>query len=75
MTAKGTPCCFVCGPGETCNYPVWNAYSKELTGMDFGVSEAYKGKIGAAVAVGVGRGIPSLDNAVEQIAAFMEMEG
>lgn len=42
MTAKGTPCCFVCGPGETCNYPVWNAYSKELTGMDFGVGEAYK---------------------------------
>ncbi|CAG0992655.1 MAG: flavodoxin family protein [Candidatus Methanoperedens sp.] len=43
ITAKGTPCCFVCGPGETCNYPVWNAYSKELTGMDFGVGEAYKG--------------------------------
>ncbi len=42
MTAKGTPCCFVCGPGETCNYTVWNAYSKELTGMDFGVSEAYR---------------------------------
>lgn len=42
MTAKGTPCCFVCGPGETCNYTVWNAYSKELTGMDFGVGEAYK---------------------------------
>ncbi|NJD75917.1 MAG: flavodoxin family protein [Candidatus Methanoperedens sp.] len=34
-----------------------------------------KGKIGAAVAVGVGRGIPSVDNAVEQIAAFMQMEG
>ncbi|MDD5614589.1 MAG: flavodoxin family protein [Candidatus Methanoperedens sp.] len=43
MTAKGTPCCFVCGPGETCNYTVWNAYSKELTGMDLGVEEAYKG--------------------------------
>ncbi len=42
MTAKGTPCCFVCGPGETCNYTVWNAYSKELTGMDFGVEDAYK---------------------------------
>lgn len=42
MTAKGTPCCFVCGPGETCNYTVWNAYSKEMTGMDFGVGEAYK---------------------------------
>jgi multimeric flavodoxin WrbA len=42
MAAKGTPCCFVCGPGETCNYTVWNAYSKELTGMDFGVGEAYR---------------------------------
>ena len=42
MTAKGTPCCFVCGPGESCNYTVWNAYSKELTGMDLGVAEAYK---------------------------------
>ncbi len=42
ITAKGTPCCFVCGPGETCNYTVWNAYSKELTGMDFGVGEAYR---------------------------------
>ena len=43
MTAKGTPCCFICGPGETCNYTVWNAYSKELTGMDLGVEEAYNG--------------------------------
>jgi multimeric flavodoxin WrbA len=43
MTAKGTPCCFVCGPGETCNYTVWNAYSKELTGMNLGVEETYKG--------------------------------
>lgn len=34
-----------------------------------------KGKIGVAVAVGVGRGIPSVDHAVDQIAAFMEMEG
>ncbi|PWB54568.1 MAG: flavodoxin family protein [Candidatus Methanoperedenaceae archaeon] len=34
-----------------------------------------KGKIGAAVAVGVGRGIPSVDHAADQIAAFMEMEG
>lgn len=42
MTAKGTPCCFVCGPGESCNYTVWNAYSKELTGMDLGVEKAYK---------------------------------
>jgi multimeric flavodoxin WrbA len=42
MTAKGTPCCFVCGPGESCNYTVWNAYSKELTGMDLGVAQAYK---------------------------------
>ncbi len=43
ITAKGTPCCFVCGPGETCDYTVWNAYSKELTGMELGVEEAYKG--------------------------------
>lgn len=42
MTAKGTPCCFVCGPGESCNYTIWNAYSKELIGMDLGVAEAYK---------------------------------
>lgn len=34
-----------------------------------------KGKIGAALAVGVGRGIPSVDNTTYQIAAFMEMEG
>lgn len=34
-----------------------------------------KGKIGVAVAVGVGRGIPSVDHAADQIAAFMEMEG
>ncbi|MFZ3168753.1 MAG: hypothetical protein WA130_14145 [Candidatus Methanoperedens sp.] len=34
-----------------------------------------KGKIGAAVAVGVGRGIPSVDHAADQIAAFMQMEG
>lgn len=43
MTAKGTPCCFVCGPGESCAFTVWNAYSKELIGMDLGVEEAYKG--------------------------------
>ena len=34
-----------------------------------------KGKIGVAVAVGIGRGIPSVDHAADQIAAFMEMEG
>lgn len=43
MTAKGTPCCFVCGVGESCHYPVWNAYSEELTGMDLGVEAAYEG--------------------------------
>ncbi|MFU8767177.1 MAG: flavodoxin family protein [Candidatus Methanoperedens sp.] len=42
MAAKGTPCCFICGPGETCAFPVWNAYSKEMTGEDFGVEAAYK---------------------------------
>ncbi len=34
-----------------------------------------KDKTGVAVAVGVGRGIPSADNAAEQIAAFMKLEG
>lgn len=34
-----------------------------------------KGKIGVAVAVGIGRGIPSVDNAANQIATFMGMEG
>lgn len=34
-----------------------------------------KGKIGVAVAVGLGRGIPGADHAADQIAAFMEMEG
>jgi multimeric flavodoxin WrbA len=43
MSAKGTPCCFVCGPGETCNYAAWNAYSPEVSGMDFGWKENYKG--------------------------------
>ncbi|MCL7410970.1 MAG: flavodoxin family protein [Methanosarcinaceae archaeon] len=43
MTAKGTPCCFVCGVGESCHYPVWNAYSKEMTGMDLGIEAAYEG--------------------------------
>ncbi|HHI30112.1 MAG TPA: flavodoxin family protein, partial [Candidatus Methanoperedenaceae archaeon] len=42
MTAKGTPCCFVCGPGETCEFASWNAYSPELSGQDFDVKEAYK---------------------------------
>lgn len=42
MTAKGTPCCFVCGPGETCEFAAWNAYSPEFSGQDYGVKEAYK---------------------------------
>lgn len=42
ITAKGTPCCFVCGPGETCEFAAWNAYSTEFSGQDFGVKEAYK---------------------------------
>jgi hypothetical protein len=41
MSSKGTPCCFVCGPGETCNYATWNAYSPEISGMDFGWKENY----------------------------------
>lgn len=30
MSAKETPCCFVCGPGETCSYAAWNAYSQSF---------------------------------------------
>lgn len=41
MSAKGTPCCFVCGPGETCSYATWNAYSPEISNMDFGWKEHY----------------------------------
>lgn len=41
MSAKGTPCCFVCGPGETCSYAAWNAYSPEISNMDFGWKEHY----------------------------------
>jgi multimeric flavodoxin WrbA len=43
MSAKGTPCCFVCGSGETCSYTSWNAYSPQVAGMDFGWDENYKG--------------------------------
>lgn len=43
MSAKGTPCCFVCGSGETCSYASWNAYSPQVAGMDFGWDENYKG--------------------------------
>jgi multimeric flavodoxin WrbA len=43
MSAKGTPCCFVCGPGETCSYAAWNLYSPEVSGMDFGWKENYRG--------------------------------
>jgi hypothetical protein len=42
MSAKGTPCCFVCGPGETCSYASWNAYSPEISGVDFGWKELWK---------------------------------
>lgn len=42
MSAKGTPCCFACGVGETCNYAAWNLYSPEVSGMDFGWKENYK---------------------------------
>jgi hypothetical protein len=43
MSAKGTPCCFVCGEGEDCSYASWNAYSPEIAGMDFGWEENYQG--------------------------------
>jgi multimeric flavodoxin WrbA len=39
LTAKGTICCFVCGPGETCPYTSWNAYS---LGGDNSVRGTYK---------------------------------
>jgi multimeric flavodoxin WrbA len=42
MSAKGTVCCFVCGVGETCAYAGWNAYSQEVSGMDYGCKENYK---------------------------------
>jgi multimeric flavodoxin WrbA len=43
MSAKGTPCCFVCGEGEVCSYASWNAYCTEIAGMDFGWTENYEG--------------------------------
>lgn len=41
LAAKGTMCCLNCGHGSECAYPVWNTFSKELTGIDYGIKEAY----------------------------------
>lgn len=43
ISAKGTPCCFACGAGETCAYANWNATAPEVTGEDYGYAEAYRG--------------------------------
>jgi NAD(P)H-dependent FMN reductase len=43
MTAKGTPCCFACGAGETCAFSTWNAVAEGITGVDYGYAEAYAG--------------------------------
>lgn len=43
LTAKGTICCMVCGPGEECAYATWNAYCEDFAGEDFGLEEAYEG--------------------------------
>ena len=42
MPVKVTPCCFVCGPGETCECAAWNAYSPEVSGRDYCVRAVYK---------------------------------
>jgi len=41
MSAKGTMCCLNCGHGNDCAFPTWNTYSKEVTGTDYGIKEAY----------------------------------
>ncbi|OPY34461.1 MAG: Iron-sulfur flavoprotein [Methanomassiliicoccales archaeon PtaU1.Bin124] len=41
MTAKGTICCLNCGHGNDCPYPAWNTFSKERTGIEYGIKEAY----------------------------------
>lgn len=42
MTAFGNPGCFVCGPGETCNYSIWNSVAKRA-GIDNPYMKAYDG--------------------------------
>jgi multimeric flavodoxin WrbA len=41
MAVKGTMFCLNCGHGNDCPYPAWNTFSKELTGIDHGIKEAY----------------------------------
>lgn len=46
MTAFGNPGCFVCGPGETCNYSIWNSIAKR-SGPDNFYMKAYEGYLTA----------------------------
>ncbi|QLH74955.1 MAG: flavodoxin family protein [Methanomassiliicoccales archaeon] len=41
MAVKGTITCLSCGKGASCPYPIWNTYSKEMTGVEYGIKEAY----------------------------------
>jgi len=46
MTAFGNPGCFVCGPGETCQYSIWNTLAKRV-GTDNFYMKAYGGYLEA----------------------------
>ncbi|WP_414469962.1 flavodoxin family protein [Methanobacterium sp. ACI-7] len=43
--ANGTPGCFVCGPGETCLYSIWNSakMAEKILGESFGLENIYEG--------------------------------
>jgi len=41
LAVKGSMCCMSCGHGKDCAYTIWNTYSKEMTGVDRGIKEAY----------------------------------
>lgn len=47
MTAFGNPGCFVCGPGETCLYSIWNGIAKRSGGIDNFYMKAYEGYLEA----------------------------
>ena len=46
MTAFGDPGCFNCGPGETCQYSIWNSVAKR-SGIDNFYMKAYTGYLEA----------------------------
>ena len=46
MTALGDPGCFNCGPGETCQYSIWNTLAKRV-GPDNFYMKAYAGYLEA----------------------------